>query len=257
MQKLRRVNSKKEHERRTIMRSSNRSLFQLLWALPVMLILGMSSQAEAQGKSLKFEVTVTNITQNQIMSPAVVVSHRQGLAPIFQLGGEASSELAAVAEDADLGGLVAILGMDPHAIEVGTLFGEGGPILPGETASIVLDAGNGYRNNQISLVGMLVTTNDAFYGVNAAIPSHPSYSGTHGETETYFSPAYDAGSEYNSELCMYIPGPPCMVHAHDGINDPEGFVHIHPGIQGVGDLVVAETGWLNPVAKITVRLIRY
>ena len=68
-----------------------------------MCILVMSPQANAKGKSLMFEVTITNITQNQIFSPAVVVSHRQGLDPLFQLGEMASGELAKVAEDADTG----------------------------------------------------------------------------------------------------------------------------------------------------------
>jgi hypothetical protein len=203
-----------------------------------------------------FEVTVTNITQNQIFSPAVVVSHRQGLDPLFQLGEMASGELAKVAEDADTGDLIAALGVDPHVIEVGVLTGAMGPIMPGETASIVLDAGYGYRNNLISLVGMLVTTNDAFYGLNKASASQPLQFWGNGRKETYLSPAYDAGSEFNSELCEYIPGPPCGVHAHDSDNDPEGFVHIHPGIFGVGDLMAADSDWHNPVAKITVRLFR-
>lgn len=238
------------------MKSNRRSVYQWIWAFPVMFILAMSPQANAKGKSLKFEVTVTNITQNQIFSPAVIVSHKRGLEPLFQLGEAASIELAAVAEDADSSGLIAALGADPYVIEVGELTGAMGPILPGETASIVLDAGHGYKDGQISLVGMLVTTNDAFYGVNAASVSKLSPYRNYGGEGTFLSPAYDAGSEYNSELCMYIPGPPCMVHAHDDVNEPEGYVHIHPGIFGVGDLVAADSDWHNPVAKITVRLFR-
>jgi hypothetical protein len=97
---------------------------------------------------------------------------------------------------------------------------------------------------------------DAFYGLNAASASLSSHFWKYGEEETYFSPAYDTGSEFNRESCMYIPGPPCGVHAHDSDNAPEGFVHIHPGIHGAGDLDVAETDWRNPVAKITIRLFR-
>ncbi len=32
----------------------------------------------------------------------------------------------------------------------------------------------------------------------------------------------------------------------------EGYVHIHRGIHGVGDLVAAVHDWRNPVAKITI-----
>ncbi len=237
------------------MRPSTRNLFQWIWALPTMFVLLMSSQAIANGNSLKYEVAITNITQGQILSPAVVASHKSGLEPIFQLGQPASAELAAVAEDADLAGLIADLEMNPHIIEVGTLAGAATVIMPGETASIVLDAGHGFGKGQISLVGMLVTTNDGFYGLNSATAVLPSGFRHPGQEETYFVPAYDAGSEANSELCMYIPGPPCgSPFAHDPA-PAEGFVHIHPGIHGVGDLVPAVNDWRNPVAKITVRLI--
>jgi hypothetical protein len=32
----------------------------------------------------------------------------------------------------------------------------------------------------------------------------------------------------------------------------EGFVHIHPGIHGIGDLIPAQRDWRNPVAKISI-----
>jgi hypothetical protein len=40
--------------------------------------------------------------------------------------------------------------------------------------------------------------------------------------------AYDAGSERNSELCRFIPGPPC---GNANVHDPdsaEGYVHVKP-----------------------------
>jgi hypothetical protein len=102
---------------------------------------------------------------------------------------------------------------------------------------------------------MLVTTNDAFYGLNSVTPSLLlPFSGT-GTRGNYFSPAYDAGTEFNSEDCQYIPGPPC---GNGGVHDPsaaEGFVHIHPGIYGGADLDPKALDWRNPVAKITIRLI--
>jgi hypothetical protein len=33
----------------------------------------------------------------------------------------------------------------------------------------------------------------------------------------------------------------------------EGFVHIHAGIHGIGNLEASEYDWRNPVARITVR----
>ncbi len=236
------------------MRYSIHSSYRRIWALPVLFLLMMSTQAIAKGRSLKYEVTVTNITKGQILSPAVVASHKPGLEPIFKLGEKASPELAAAAEDAALDPLISMLEMNPQVAEVGTLLGINGPILPGETASIILDAGDAFRLNRISMVGMLVTTNDGFYGLDASAAALPLNVGGWGLSETYLVPAYDAGSERNSESCMYIPGPPCGNHSHDN-SAAEGFVHIHSGIHGVGDLNPAEFDWLNPVAKVTIRLV--
>ena len=69
------------------------------------------------------------------------------------------------------------------------------------------------------------------------------------------APGYDGGSEINDELCANIPGPHCGGAAFSD-DDGEGYVHIHPGIFGVGDLQASEYDWKNPIAKITVRRIK-
>lgn len=64
--------------------------------------------------------------------------------------------------------------------------------------------------------------------------------------------AYDAGSEDNSEDCAYIPGPPC---GNGDVRDTvgaEGYVYIHSGIHGIGDLEPAEFDWGNPVATVKI-----
>ena len=71
----------------------------------------------------------------------------------------------------------------------------------------------------------------------------------------FLIPAYDAGSEADNELCAYRPGPPCGsvgVRATEGV---EGFVHIHAGIHGGGDLNPATYDWRNPVAKVSIQRI--
>lgn len=234
-----------------------------VWSLPVILLLLVSTQAFARGYEREFEVTITNITKGKILSPAVVASHKQGLSPLFVLGEPASIDLAGVAEDADLPPLIQSLQADPKVIEVGTVMGVYGPILPGETASIRVSAGKNYKSNRISIVGMLVTTNDAFYGLNAASAPSTSYFRKFGKSEMYLVPAYDSGTEFNSESCEFIPSPPCMQHKHDP-REAEGYVYIHNGIHGVGDL--DDDGflkldplifdWQNPVAKISIRLVR-
>jgi hypothetical protein len=98
---------------------------------------------------------------------------------------------------------------------------------------------------------MLIPTNDAFVALNGIEAPVGN------KTLTLFAPAYDAGTEANDELCASIPGPVC---GGEGFNasraGAEGFVHIHAGIQGIGDLSPAMYDWQNPVARITIRRVK-
>ena len=89
-------------------------------------------------------------------------------------------------------------------------------------------------------------SNDAFIGVKGA---RAPYAGK----MVVLANAYDAGSEANSEDCGFIPGPPCGNGESRAPGGAEGFVHIHSGIHGSGDLDPAEYDWRNPVARITMR----
>lgn len=186
-----------------------------------------------------YEVTITNMTRGQILSPAIVVTHDRSLA-LFNGGELASPELAALAQDADSVGLIDLLSASSAVHEV---VSGNDVILPGKSEKILINSHGNMRF--ISLVSMLVTTNDAFIAVNKLrLPRHHS---------TVKAPAYDAGAEANDELCAYIPGPPCG-NSHEASDvEGEGFVHIHAGIHGIGDLTAAEHDWRNPVAKINIR----
>lgn len=198
------------------------------------------SSVNANGSG-RVEVTITNLTRGQIMSPAVVATHRSGLTPIYRPGAPASDELAAIAEDAASDGLVALLEADPAVKDVKTL---PDVIMPGASAKVTLRLS--YRFNRVSLVGMLVSTNDAFYAVSGIwVP----YGGSRYE----HSPAYDAGSEANNEMCAFVPGPPCGNMGVRAVDGAEGYVHIHAGIQGGEDLDPSELDWRNPVASIRIR----
>jgi hypothetical protein len=189
-----------------------------------------------------FEVTVTNLTRGQIFSPIFAVTHNKKEA-LFTTGAPATPELAALAQDANTDLLTGLLSASPdvHEIAHGS-----GPILPGKSETLLIH-GN-YRARFISLASMLVTTNDAFMSVNKLkLPFHSSI---------LTVPAYDAGAEANDESCNYIPGPPCG-NANAASNvEGEGFVHIHAGIHGVGDLNTAQYDWRNPVAKVSIRRVR-
>jgi hypothetical protein len=204
-------------------------------------LLGVSTLVQAAD----YEVTITNLTRHQIFSPLLVVSHKDNM-NLFQAGHEASDELAAIAETGNVGPMEdALMGLPG----VSDFANTGAVLLPGMSDSVVVQ---GRPYTRISVLSMLVNSNDAFLALN----SQPA---TIWRPVSVQVPAYDAGSEANSELCSDIPGPACPpdsgnAHADEG----EGFIHIHNGIHGIGDpeLDPAEYDWRNPVAAITIKRVR-
>ncbi|HKJ51599.1 MAG TPA: spondin domain-containing protein [Gammaproteobacteria bacterium] len=195
----------------------------------------------AAGGPSTYQVTVTNLTHSINFTPILVASLRRPVS-ILELGSPASDELAAVAEGGDLGPLTALLEAKPRVVDVEN---SGGLLGPGESVTVIVDAARGAR--YISLASMMLPTNDGFIALDGV-----RVGGHH--TATYYSPGYDAGSEANDEWCANIPGPTCDgVGPSPGVNfGDEGYVHIHRGIHGVGDLAAATYDWRNPVAKITI-----
>jgi Spondin_N len=192
----------------------------------------------------KYEVTVTNLTRGQVFTPILVASHQEGVR-LFELGQPASVELEVLAEGGDTGPLASSLRARADVLEVTD---SGSPLPPGH--SVTLAVRTTARFDHVSVAAMLVPTNDGFLAINGVEGPHG------GQTLTLFSPAYDAGTEGNDERCAHIPGPPSIC-AGEGFNasrqGAEGFVHIHAGIHGIGDLVAADRDWRNPVAKVTIR----
>jgi len=190
-------------------------------------------------KTNEVEITVTNLTYNQVFAPILGVSHFRTI-QLFTAGEPASEGIALMAEAGDVSGIVdAVSGSDL----VGATADSGGPLMPGKSVTFTLPS---ERFERLSLVSMLVNTNDAFLALDTVyVPRRK------GQSLTYFAKAYDAGSEINDELCANIPGPACGGEGASAA-DGEGFVHIHRGIHGVGDLAAATYDWRNPVAKITI-----
>lgn len=198
----------------------------------------------AQASDDYYEVTVTNLTQGVIFTPVIAATHKRGVS-LFELGSPASSALEQLAEGGDTAPLSNDLTASGKTLDMATA---DGVLLPGASLSMTLKTDR--RHPFVSLAAMLVPTNDAFFSVN-------SLRGPRGEHAlTVYSPAYDAGTENNDEACAHIPGPPFACTGEGYSPEPgEGFVHIHPGIHGIGDLSAASYDWRNPVAKITIRRI--
>ena len=235
----------------TTKRLISASILGLMW----LVVLSVVSRGFASDGPSQYEVTVTNLTQGQPLTPAVVVTHTSGFSPLFIAGEPASPELIAIAEDADVEPMVQVLSKDSNVRDVVVLQGTAplptppeGPggfaIRPGESASVVVKFGG--RAKFVSLVGMLANTNDAFYALNGV-------AGPSREAITYYEIAWDSGSEENNEDCQFVPGPFCKHFFARATQEAEGFVYVHSGIHGVGNLVPALHDWHNPVARITIR----
>lgn len=195
-----------------------------------------------------FEITITNLTANSLFTPVVVASHERQ-APVFAYGHEASAELEAVAEGGDISGFVNKWSADDSFLDiVHTVTPDDVPapdflILPGQSKSVTIEADRDHRF--ISAASMVLPTNDAFIALNGVrLPS------TKNTPKIVYSPAYDAGSEENDELCDSIPGGgPCGGGSDSP--DGEGFVHIHSGIHGGHDLSTVYD-WRNPTAQFSI-----
>ncbi len=204
----------------------------------VLVVVVVASSAPVMAQDM-VTVRITNVSQ-QIISPPLVATHTWK-AQIFVPGMPASTELSLLAEDGDPSNLAAALEDSDEVLDVAVA---GGLLFPGETMTFELESRGKY--NRVSAVGMLVTTNDAFFGLQ-------NFRIQPGSMNQRISvPAWDAGTEANNELCDVIPGPPCgnpFVRATEGA---EGYVYVHPGLHGEGDLSPADWDWRNPVVEILV-----
>lgn len=221
------------------MRKRNLLLSLALVATTAGMWTAASATAPGSNALARYEVTVTNVTRGQILGPIVAASHSSH-ASLFELGQPASAALAHQAEEGDPSLLIASLTGNPEVLSART---NGAVTMPGASSTIVIvaDASRPY----ISLSSMLVSTNDAFIGLRG-VPAPSS-------EVTRFARVYDAGSEFNSEDCAFVPGPPCGAA---GMHDPtpaEGFVRIHEGIHGIGGLSADEFDWRGEAAQVTIR----
>lgn len=188
-----------------------------------------------------YEVTVTNITKGMTFTPIMVATTRRG-DRFFNLGEQASEEVEAMAETGDVVPLQDSL--DAHDITNSSFL----PFLgPGESVTQVVETRGTHRH--VSIAAMLVPSNDIFFALNGV-------AGPRGNLpKVLTSPAYDAGTELNDELCINLPGPGCDDDPGPVSDNGEGYVYISNGIRGVGDLDADTYDFNNPVALIVIRRI--
>lgn len=203
-----------------------------------------TSQAFAdEGHQFKYKVTITNLTPGQPLAPIMVATHRPGFA-FFEEGQPPSDELARLAEAGDGKPMAAKLAALPQVDEA--TVSTTGLTFPGKSTSVMIVAKRPF--SRLSVAAMLGATNDAFFAIkNVRLPLGKA-------PITYMAPAYDAGSETNDELASTVAG--LGGQGYSPNDSGEGFVHIHNGVHGIGDLVPATMDWRNPVAKITVMRVK-
>ena len=223
--------------------------------LGALLSIGLATSAAA----VDFEVRIVNLTNGIYYTPFLVAAHTDD-SRLFSTGQAASASLQAMAEGGDISGLVADLtAIDATIVENPA----GGLLAPTESTTAMLNT-DGTDNVRLSVVAMLLPTNDAFMGLNAVtIPTEPG-------TYVYNVPAYDAGTEANDEIVNGggAPGVPGIPAAPGGSGsgasgaagaDTNNTVHIHRNTLGdtdptggVSDLDITVHRWLNPVARVIV-----
>lgn len=224
--------------------------------------LSASAAADRAREAATYRVTVHNSAGAlQPLTPSVVALHNPAVG-LFEVGSPASMEVERIAESGDLGPMMSLLEetsqVFDHGVAFGTVDGEPGPILPGASGSVEIQGPPGLR---VSLISMLVCTNDGFTGLRSVrLPRKV------GETLTYSSDGYDAGTEQNTEASSDLV-PPCVMATtgspggtgadQPGVAEDE-VIRPHPGIDADtdgDDILDAQHQWTDPVARIEIERI--
>jgi hypothetical protein len=210
------------------------------------LLSACGSSSDDDDEMMSYEISVTNLSSNQPLSPVAAQLHNSNF-KAWQVGSMASEALEVLAEGGDNSSLLALGSGDVYSALSGT-----GAIMPGVSETLTIESGV-YSDINLTLVTMLVNTNDAFAGKTQLDLSELMV----GDSQKHYLPVYDAGTEGNSELDGTIPGP---IDGGEGFNmarDDVDYVARHPGVVGVdhgySESVLNSThGFDSPVALLTI-----
>jgi hypothetical protein len=184
-----------------------------------------------------YQVTVTNLTAKQVLSPPVLATHPAS-AHVWQMGQTASDGIKLVAEEGDGSVLVASLKGIATDVQMGAA-----PIMPGKSATFTIMAHDG---DVLSAASMLVETNDGFTGLD-----NMTLAAAMTDKDTM---AYDGGVEENTEKATDVPGPPFGGHNSGPQTEPRQPIAMHMGITGKAD-VGTEYNWSGAVARFSVHMV--
>ena len=227
-----------------------------------LLALAISAASITGAMAQDLTISITNLTHGSHFTPLLVSAH-PATSHLFEVGMAASANLQAMAEGGDTSGLISDLnGISADVSDNPAA----GLMMPGQTVSF--DMMTAMDNTNLSLVAMVLPTNDGFVGLDSmAIP-------TTAGTYTYFLNAYDAGTEVNDEMINGAGGAPGAAgipadplgaggSGATGVTDSESNdkIHVHRGVIGDTDKMGGKSDldsrvhrWLNPVAKLVIEV---
>jgi len=197
------------------------SIITLASTVALLSACGSDNDDPAVSEPGTFQVTFTNMTSNQLMTPPVVALHDPS-AHLFQVGEVATDEIRDIAEGGDSAGLVAFANANADVVTAAAVAGDG-PFGPGGTVSANLTTTE--TGQVFSAVNMVICTNDGISGADSvALPA--------GNTPvTVMAMAYDAGTRVNSSDAQSFLPPPCKVGdaVPSAEEDPRAVIAAHPG----------------------------
>lgn len=198
-----------------------------------------------------FDVTVSNLTNAQPLSPAAVIAHQDGYA-FFSVGSPATAGLEEMAEGGDNAALLAEADADAAVIVTGS---GAAPIGPAASDIVTIELlESELPGLRISVATMLVNTNDAFTGLNAMSVDAMAV----GDSISVRGNAYDAGTEAETETAATIPGPAGGGEGFNAVRDDQADqVSMHSGVVSQNDGfatsdLTEQHRFDNPVVQIRV-----
>ena len=187
-------------------------------------------------------LTITNDAFQQPFSSFFVMTHNDNADPLYIRGKKASEALARLAEDGNPNQLMETYADQPGVGSV-SIHSTDIPLFGRYRTKIRVQVTKEYP--RVTIASMAMNTNDCFVAINGAVLT---------DGQVLDLPGLDAGSEINNELCDSIPGPACGGPPNVQSGGGEGFVHVHRGFFGVGDLSEAGYAWRNPMMRVGVSI---
>lgn len=198
-----------------------------------------------------FDVTVSNLTNSQPLSPAAVIAHQGGYS-FFAVGSAATAGLEEMAEGGDNTALIAEADADAAVTVTGSGVAGIGPAAS-ETVTVAMLESE-LPGLMLSVATMLVNTNDAFTGLNGMSVESMAV----GDVVVVRSVAYDAGTEADTETAATIPGPAGGGEGFNATRDDQAdLVTMHAGVVSQDDGFATsdlseQHRFDNPVAQIRI-----